>query len=48
MAIALGSKRAQKGPKSRGPYLSQKWELGQTEGMYDDVLGQTILLGALF
>ena len=44
MAFAMGSKRAQIWPKSRGPDLRQKWELGQTEGMYGGLLGQTNLL----
>ena len=45
---ALGSKRASIMPKSREPDLHQKWELGQTEGMYGGLLGQTNLLGTLF
>ena len=48
MAVALGSKRTQIWPKSRGADLRQKWELGQTESMYGGLLGQTNLLGALF
>ena len=46
--VALGSKRAQIWPKIRGPYLRQKWELGQTKDMYGGLLGQTNLLVALF
>ena len=45
---ALGSKSAQMMPKSKGPDLRQKLELGQTEGIYDGLFGQTNLLGILF
>ena len=46
--VTLGLKKAQIWPKIRGPYLCQKWELGQTKDMYGGLLGQTNLLVALF
>ena len=43
-----GVKRTNMKPKSRGPDLCQRWELGQTEGMYGGLLRQTDLLGTFF
>ena len=41
-------KNTPEGPKSRGAYLGQKWELGQTGWVYDGLQRPGILLKAFF